>query len=904
MREKTARSTSIAGVMGITSVTSVTSTSTSTSTSVVGEDRNVDEIVATLTGGRSVLVVGTLGSGKSFLIEAAIQALVAAGRLPLTVRAAAPLSATPFGALRANPRVAQLLDAASRPSTGEPTPVIVVDDGHLLDADSARWISQAVHVARITALVVSAPSSSAEARRAQPDTLTELDELWISGHAARVDLGPLTFAEAEELIEAEAGHAVVDRIRRADLYRASGGSRLFLIEMVRSLAEDASAPSSGIRITNRIRDVLRYQLNTLGRSQRVCLSLVSRLGGVTRPRLSRVVEARAIDRLLEKGYLVTDARNPDMLRAPSIFSTLRDNADETEETDEVDDLVDALGEILAAETALSADEATDIAMRWSFDGRLPKAVVAHGAGTVRRIVLAASTEAIEQGRFRDALLFAQMAESTGPSADARLALSRALSGLRRDDEALETLEAAVPLLQEDEEALRLFQWWSALLIGLARYEELPALSATAEGWPAVGPLLRGEILAARVQAAYAFMEWDDVARWGWEIFEDPDYALMTRVRAGVETASALAYRGDVTAAFRCLELIRRLNSDPVSGRALDEVAQVTILTGEALLRFTLGMCVRDILSEVEEILTRTGPRPSSTMLAFLAYTGAVADLFRGDLQAADLEYRAAVGRFTTADSSGWRAGIHSEHALVLGMLGDTVSAGSSLRQAEDLGAARSPVTRHLLTRARYVATSQSITEDLASIERELLALSEGSPALHAVNLYLILTNGGGTAEDRGTLQRLAAETDYALGALLEQHIVAVEGGDGREVERVAAAFAATGAYLLALRAQEDAIAAHGRDGNALRMSQARRQLAAYGVLSRRSDAAEVETTATRLSEREHQVACLIAEGLSNRQIADRLFLSVRTVESHIYQARLKLGVPTRRGLAELVDATA
>jgi hypothetical protein len=64
-------------------------------------------------------------------------------------------------------------------------------------------------------------------------------------------------------------------------------------------------------------------------------------------------------------------------------------------------------------------------------------------------VLAASTEAIEQGRFRDALLFAQMAESTGPSADARLALSRALSGLRRDDEALETLEAAVPLLQED-----------------------------------------------------------------------------------------------------------------------------------------------------------------------------------------------------------------------------------------------------------------------------------------------------------------------------------------------------------------------------------------------------------------------------------------------------------------------
>jgi hypothetical protein len=37
-------------------------------------------------------------------------------------------------------------------------------------------------------------------------------------------------------------------------------------------------------------------------------------------------------------------------------------------------------------------------------------------------------------------------------------------------------------------------------------------------------------------------------------------------------------------------------------------------------------------------------------------------------------------------------------------------------------------------------------------------------------------------------------------------------------------------------------------------------------------------------------------GLSNAEIADRLVLSVRTVESHIYRAMQKLGVSDRRDL--------
>ena len=64
------------------------------------------------------------------------------------------------------------------------------------------------------------------------------------------------------------------------------------------------------------------------------------------------------------------------------------------------------------------------------------------------------------------------------------------------------------------------------------------------------------------------------------------------------------------------------------------------------------------------------------------------------------------------------------------------------------------------------------------------------------------------------------------------------------------------------------------------------------------DASSVVTDAG-ISEREAEVLALLGDHLTNAQIAGRLYLSVRTVESHVSSLLRKLGVADRRALAEL-----
>jgi ATP/maltotriose-dependent transcriptional regulator MalT len=139
--------------------------------------------------------------------------------------------------------------------------------------------------------------------------------------------------------------------------------------------------------------------------------------------------------------------------------------------------------------------------------------------------------------------------------------------------------------------------------------------------------------------------------------------------------------------------------------------------------------------------------------------------------------------------------------------------------------------------------------------------------------------------DLASLQRLVDVAQNIGGRLAKVHgayAAALLAADADELYSTAEQFESIGALLSAA----DAAAT------------ADRLAAACGGVH--TPALELASQPLPLSPREREIANFVSQGLSNRDIADRLVVSTRTVEGHIYRACIKLDVTDREGLALVV----
>jgi DNA-binding NarL/FixJ family response regulator len=149
---------------------------------------------------------------------------------------------------------------------------------------------------------------------------------------------------------------------------------------------------------------------------------------------------------------------------------------------------------------------------------------------------------------------------------------------------------------------------------------------------------------------------------------------------------------------------------------------------------------------------------------------------------------------------------------------------------------------------------------------------------------------------------LSAATDADVVPVYAEHARGLAASDGPALTSVAERFEELGCILLAAEAYASAAAAFESVG---RSASGRSASARAGALLARCGGARPPTltgpsVGVSLTRRERDVALLAARGLANRQIAERLVLSVRTVESHLAQTYRKLGVKDRKELADIL----
>lgn len=302
-------------------------------------------------------------------------------------------------------------------------------------------------------------------------------------------------------------------------------------------------------------------------------------------------------------------------------------------------------------------------------------------------------------------------------------------------------------------------------------------------------------------------------------------------------------------------------------------------------------------------------------------------LFRGDLGA-------VVGECEALATSGALARHPQAGMLVDALLcyvaahrGDRAEVEA--RSARVLAEARRVVTYVQVGSCLLVSWSFSLIGQVQRAAALLLA-SAGGPSLARIKTWdrafgydLLVT----AALQRGDLD--AARQWAALTAPLARHPVAAAAVE-RALSRIAAAEgelaealdraeasaahdAATGARADELRSRllvAGAMAAAGDHGDAIdSLGSTARDADELGAVALRAIASrELRRLTDRggwesLSEREREIAALAAEGHSNRAIASTLFISDRTVQSHISRTLRALGVGSRAAIP-LVLSTA
>ncbi|WP_186467013.1 LuxR family transcriptional regulator [Arthrobacter sp. UKPF54-2] len=880
---------------------------------LAGRSEDLASAVEALQGGThgAVLLLGDHGIGKSQLMEAVAEEL--RGQVtPVRLHGSPALSHVPYGVLA--PFIVDLPveDATSqlavlrtfwsylegqRRTTQKPL-LLIVDDAHDLDEATAGVLVELAAAGWAKLLV------GAAARPGLPEPLLQL---WFEGIAERHDLRPLTREQTTEALAHRLGRQVLPNVAEV-LWEASGGNPLLLSCLVDDAISDGTLlQRNGVWLLarplnshgERLTDVVRRQLLRRPADERKALNLVALAEPVSKALIEAMVDESTVAGLVEQELLrISEGSEPELRLWHTVYGdTLRNLVSPARSLQ----LRQSLLRLMDREPASAEGLLRQVS--WSMEC---------GVEVEDRQLLRA---AILAGRlFEDELARKAAAQVKDPELQitARAVIARTYYNTSNHAAARDILEVDFAKGRTVDSLLTGSLLWAAVLSALGHtpadiMQRAEALLRAGERLAADNPADAEGILAA------------------------------TRERVRTIRAMVLALAGDADAAGAAGPDEGQppaSNLEGAFGLALE--AEQLLVAGKPESAYTVAAAALQAAgTEHDELYFLSD---------FLVVRAVTAAIHGGDWNAADSLLEGFVAGFGPSLIT-FGGGVHTAAGIVLLYQGRAAEAKRTLRAALEALRLADPQQLFSLTAAMAFAAAADagFTEKaagfLADYESARPPVSRYLRALAAMAVVYGKARLGGYRRAAEELQRLGnpdgdgntaglefdsltlrlALGDTEAAVRLRELKPELEGrragaicgyaaaiGTGLPGELLDAAKTCEEAELwgFAALAYGDAATAYHAAGDSLRerMAAAQRQRCRDRADSAPGDEpAGQDDTLGLLTRRERDIVALAVRGLSDRQIAADLQVSVRTVEGHLYRSYAKLNVKGREELRRMAE---
>jgi DNA-binding CsgD family transcriptional regulator len=874
----------------------------------------------------SAILSGPAGVGKSRLAREAVAEAAKDGWATLSIRGSAGMAGVPMGPWRmvfplaSATNLMELTECVSQEllarCAAAPT-LIHVDDCHYLDDATAAVLHQAVATDLAVAIL------SVTHRTQVPVALTDL---WKDGLAERLELQNLSHAEIGELLEAALGAPVQDSSANR-MWQFTQGNPQILHEVVLASVESGALRveggewrwRGGWSAGSRIQEIVAARLGALSSDENSTMEFLAVAGSLPLAALTSLVSPGSVGTLAERDLISSETRGKRTevtVTNPLCAEVVRSRIPPLRQLT----LRRALVTALIDRSSGAASDRVRIAC-WSLEMGLDldpvtlalgKEATLFGIGQsvarrLREIVPTIGADDAEAGAPipQDHVVAIRLARAEfervgGLAAGVELASTLAYAGEIDEAEAALTTLAEVAVDVDDRTRVALALAWIRFWVRFDVDQTMRGLrdaATDAERLGAARPLL-AEVYATLAGVSLNVARPSDAWAYATRAAGVENVAL-SHSRAAPAAAAALAYLGRNAEAIALVDA-----AVPVAherDRALD-VAQLLVARSAALSQLGRLEEARTLAEWLRNVALADGLDGAAGIFGVVLGEFLVT---QGRPASAAKLFRDASSLLLDRDQFGYRPWALAGLARALAQTGDEQSAVTALAESRqvqqtprhfDAVGHLAEIEIHRLAGRTATAVATAATaaawargREMAAEEVRLLAAWLRVEASESVTTRLI---------------ELAAATDSPLVAAHADHARALADDDPTALLSVSERFESMSRVVEAVDAAAAAAESFHRRGGSREAQSAVRRADQLAAACEGFQFAPITWSGGggQLTPREREVASLAARGHSNREIAERLFISARTAENHLYHAYTKLGVTDRAALAEALKS--